>query len=199
MDAPKPAAPIISVLGDSYTAGSPYGGYDGDGWPARLQIRYGYEVRSKAAGGTGYSVTTVKGTRRMGETISRLSVPRSDVILFVGSRNDVSTNPSVVAHDARAAYKEAKTRANRIIVIGPIWDASQPPPQAYAINTVLRREAERAGALYVDGVDWFQGREDMIGEDAVHPNSEGHAYLRDKVAQVLADAGVPAPTSPQAG
>lgn len=183
--------PVVQIIGDSYTSGSGEG-RGLDGWPARIQGRYGIQMRSVAMGGMGY-VTTDAYSRTFMYQVDKLSDANPDVILLVGSRNDASTGAGAVYEAAIEVMAEVKKRAPKVIAIGPIWDSSDPNGGAKAARDAVKRAAKDSGITFVDGLRWFAGRDDLIRDDLVHPTNEGHKVLRDRVYEVLVKAGVKAP------
>ena len=55
------------------------------------------------------------------------------------------------------------------------------------IRDSLRDQAAQIGAAFIDPIadGWFVGRPDLIGQDGVHPNDAGHAYMADKIAPLI--------------
>ncbi len=183
----------IAVIGDSYTAGSGDGGSGPRAWPQlawQLLARQGVQVDADVAaeGGAGYGQRGNRGN--IFEDLTAQAVRHNDaLVVFFGSRNDQPVDPqrftgfaSETLHLARYAAPAAK-----FLVIGPPWTTANPPAAVLKIRDSLRDQAAQIGALFIDPIadGWFVGRPDLIGQDGVHPNDAGHAYLADKIAPLI--------------
>ena len=183
----------IAVIGDSYTAGSTEGGNGPRSWPqlAWQQLaRQGVQVDADVAaeGGAGYGQHGNSGN--IFEDLTAQAVRHNDaLVVFFGSRNDQPVDPqkfngfaSETLHLARYAAPAAK-----FLVIGPAWPTASPPAAVLKIRDSLRDQAAQIGAVFVDPITdgWFVGRPELIGQDGVHPNDAGHAYMADKIAPLI--------------
>ena len=183
----------IAVIGDSYTAGSGEGGNGPMSWTAQawnLLAQRGVQVQADVAaeGGAGYGQPGSRGS--VFQDLTARAVRRNDaLVVFFGSRNDQPVNPTQLPalaagtfHLARYVAPEAK-----VLVIGPPWPSSTPPPAVLAIRDTLRAQAAAVDATFVDPIaeDWFVGRPDLIGHDGIHPTDAGHAYMAAKIAPLI--------------
>ena len=185
----------IAVIGDSYTAGSGEGGNGPRSWPelawGRL-ARQGVEVDADVAaeGGAGYGQRGSRGS--VFEDLTAQAVRRNDdLIVFFGSRNDQPVDPQQFPALAAETFQLARfaAPAAKVLVIGPPWPTAGPPPAVLTIRDSLREQSAAVGAVFVDPITegWFVGRPDLIGQDGVHPNDAGHAYLADRIAPLIYD------------
>ncbi len=187
---PVDSAPLVAVIGDSYTGGSAMGGYGAGNWTEIIRLRLNsanmpVRMTMSGQGGSGYVNPGSRGTVFPGEA-ARIVDPYDKVVVIFGSRNDTRQPVQAVRSAANATYSQIKsTAANAtLVVIGPAWTNRDVPPAITAIRDVLRSEAEAAGAVFVDPLteSWFFGEETtLIGEDGVNPTDDGHQYLADRI------------------
>jgi len=185
----------IAVIGDSYTAGSGEGGNGPHSWPEltwALLAREGVEVDADVAaeGGAGYGQRGSRGS--LFEDLTARAVRRNDdLVVFFGSRNDQPVDPQrfpMLAADTLRLARFAAPAA-KVLVIGPPWPTTGPPPEVLKIRDSLRDQAAAVGAMFVDPINegWFVGRPDLIGQDGVHPTDAGHVYMAEKIAPLIYD------------
>ncbi len=185
----------VSVIGDSYTTGSDQGGNGSDGWAPqvwRALSRRGIAVTPTVAaeGRAGYCTRGDHGS--IFEDLTVRTVKPSDVlVVFFGSRNDMDVDPTRLSVSMNTTLNLAHqiARSAQLLVIGPPWPTDNPPAQVLRVRDVLNYQAELAGATFVDPIAlrWFAGRPDLIGADGVHPTDEGHTYMAEKIAPLIAD------------
>lgn len=191
--APKPEPDLVTIIGDSYTGGSDMGGYKAANWVARVQMTMDdANLANQGVGGTGYA-TDAK--TNFGSRIKPNIGPATDLVVFVGSRNDIVSSPAAVGAAASAAYAEAKAIAPeaKLLVIGPVWGGSDVPDVMFPIRDAVQESATAAGATWVDPIEdgWFLSTPEaqaLIGEDGVHPTDEGHAFLANTIGPLIQDA-----------
>ncbi len=160
-------------------------------WPALISDEYTVELF--AFGGTGYVRTRdddPPGEDTNFVTHAREVDPDSDIVLMIGSVNDYLADPVEIEAAAEEAIGLAQAAAQgaRIVVIGPI-SPTWPVPDGYAnANTAVGLAAAAMDVEFFDAIDagWFEGHEDLIGEDTLHPTDAGHAYLAELIRDVLA-------------
>lgn len=193
--APGVAAPLVhvAVIGDSYTTGSNEGGNGPSSWTEqawKLLGQRGINVVADIAaeGGAGYAQPGNRGS--IFSDLTARAVQRNDaLVVFFGSRNDQPANPAEFPARAAGALHLARFAAPeaRVLVIGPPWPSSTPPPAVLAIRNALRAQATAIGATFVDPIaeDWFVGRPSLIGHDGVHPTDAGHTYMAEKIAPLI--------------
>ncbi len=183
----------IAVIGDSYTTGSNEGGNGPLSWTAQtwnLLAHRGVQVQADVAaeGGAGYGQPGNRGS--IFHDLTARAVHRNDaLVVFFGSRNDQPVSPADLPSLAAGTFHLARHVAPdaRMLVIGPPWPSSTPPPAVLGIRDTLRTQAAAIGATFVDPIaeDWFVGRPGLIGHDGVHPTDAGHAYLAAKIAPLI--------------
>jgi lysophospholipase L1-like esterase len=176
----------LTVIGDSYTAGSGADSGEEARWPALVRTKLGIAVDNLAIGGVGYAQTNEKGENFVVE--SRDISPESTAIVFFGSRNDQS-NPAGVRTASAEAFANAlkAVPAEDILVIGPAWTDSMPPAFVTAARDSVKASADEAGLTFIDPLElgWIADTPDLIGDDAIHPTDAGQAYLAEKLSPLV--------------
>ena len=190
-----PAEIQVGVIGDSYTSGTPVGGLGDKGWPALAQKQLrsqGLDVDLSvgAEGGSGYVDPGGKG-HVFGDQILRAVKPDDQLVVLYGSSNDATDTVPLdkLATTIGGVMSQVKTRAPKakLLVIGPNFTHPDPPPGILAVRDVVEKQAQEAGATWVDPIaeGWFLDRQDLIAPDA-HPTDDGHKYLAQKIAPLIA-------------
>ena len=180
--APEPT--LVTVVGDSYVAGSNMGGTGSAGWTtlasADLQTHGVVDITRAGVGGSGYVERGPTNTV-FGEAMARSVGPKTDLIVFFGSINDRNKAPDAVKAAAAQTFAEAKKLAPnaKLLVFGPAWMNSKVPAEVLATKEAVHAAADAAGAQWVDPIAerWFFDQPALIGTDKVHPTNEGHAYM----------------------
>lgn len=176
--------PNSLFLGDSYTAGS----LNTVKWPAVVAGQMKWNYVNAAVGGAGYSNSA--GNNLAAQIDAMEVVP--DIVVVTGSRNDVY-NPEAVKDAATDLYAKLKVAAPeaRVVVIGPIWDSTEPSSGAVAANEATKEAATEAGLPFVDALseNWL-GVPALIQGDGVHPNDAGQQKLAERIGQKLNELGL---------
>lgn len=187
----------MTVIGDSYTGGSAEGGAMGtkENWVARMQHSLkvdGHRAAVNVVGlsGSGYVATGLDG-RNFATAVSDEVTSATELVLFLGSRNDMGTTSDELVAAAQQAYTEARSIAPDVdlLVIGAPWVNENIPSEVIAVNEALRVAAEQFGAQFIDPVNdgWFFGQNSLlIGLDGVHPTNEGHVYMAGIITPLVA-------------
>lgn len=183
-----PVLPLVSVVGDSYTGGSAMNSAgNAHLWWSLAEQDLHIQVQELAFGGSGYVATGPAGQN--GTTFVQRATrifPRTDLIVFFGSRND---GPDGLASAAEKAYQEAKVAAPdaKLLVIGPPWVNGNPPPSIIADRDAIHAAAVAAHADWVDPIadHWFPNGNTLIGSDGVHPTDVGHQHLASLIEPIL--------------
>ena len=181
----------IAVIGDSYTTGTDMGGSGALAWPQAtwgLLAKQGLTVSAdvQSEGGAGYTHIGEQGATF--QSLTAKAVHDDDLVVYFGSINDMPLDPLFPGIAART-FQLARTFAPgaKLLVIGPLWPSGNPPPELTDLRESLRRAAAEAGAGFADPIAerWFAGRPDLIGQDGIHPNDAGHAYLGHRIAPLI--------------
>lgn len=189
-----PAVPTVAFIGDSYTAGA--GATSADArWSTLVSESQGWEELNLANGGTGYA-TAVEGENAQSacakdycpqytEVIPAAAEASPAVVIVSGGRNDVGQNidyASIASFylDLRGTLPDAE-----IYAVSPVWDARETPAELPLIADAIRDAVTAVGGTYVDIGQPFAGEPQLITEDDVHPNDDGHETLASVIIAAL--------------
>lgn len=179
---------LVTVIGDSYVAGSSMGGTGATNWTSVLSSDLKGEpevdMTKQGLGGSGYVKRGPTG-KIFSEVISSSVGPKSNAVIFFGSINDQAAKPEELREAANKAYADTKAAAPnaKLIVIGSPWTSPNVPRSVLANRDTLKEAALAAGAVWVDPIEegWFFNQPSLIGADKTHPTDEGHAYMEKLV------------------
>lgn len=194
--APAPTrqyVPAVGFLGDSYTAG------DGSTnravrWTTLLSKQRNWVEINAGYGGTGYGTAgrLAGGTpyaARVPQAVTGVADAVKPIIIVSGGRNDYSekTPADVLSAGITKTFTDLRAAAPkaRIVALSPIWDDDPAPEALAAIGAEVKAAVEAVGGQYVDLGHPFAGRADLMGEDGVHPNDAGYAFLAEQVNAAL--------------
>jgi lysophospholipase L1-like esterase len=118
--------------------------------------------------------------------------------LYIGV-NDVrglDWDPGAFAADYEPSLGFLAARCDRVLTVTAPLALGLPPAGAKVadLNAVIRRAADRAGALVVDLSDF--GARNHVMADRVHPTAFGQIAIAERALAVLAGDGLVAPVSP---
>jgi lysophospholipase L1-like esterase len=180
----------ILVIGDSYTAGSNQGGVGSTSWPRVMSEAlhaHGLDVSLDvdAEGGSGYA-RPGRQRHTFPQLVRRSVTAETDLVVFLGSRNDTAPKAALeaAAADAFTAVRAVAPGA-RLLVIGPPWVDDRPPAYLLADRDALAAATAQMGGVFVDPLaeGWFtRDSGALIGADGVHPTDAGHRYMADLIA-----------------
>jgi lysophospholipase L1-like esterase len=192
-----PTPKVITMIGDSYTSGTPDGGLGAKGWPSLVSVRLrsdGIATAAKIAAeaGSGY-VTAGHAGHTFGQLAESAVQPHDDLVIYFGDLND-GYDGGLDIEQATAAVNETFTKTRdtadkaKLLVIGPVWPSTDPPPPyAVALNQILRDQASLVGATFLDAIEerWLQGEPALVAPDQMQPNDAGHSYLADRIETLI--------------
>ena len=184
--AAAPAVPVVTVLGDSITAG--LGLPARDAMPARLQAaltRMNVLAKVRAAGVSGD--TSGGGLARVDFSVG------SDTALCVVALggNDLlqGIEPRVTKANLRAILQKLRARRINAVLVGvgapPLIGASY-AREFNAIYPTLAREF--SAPLYANILAGVRGSRQLMQSDGIHPNAAGAKIIGDRLAPVVAQA-----------
>jgi lysophospholipase L1-like esterase len=201
-------APVVMVLGDSYTAGidatPPEATY-----AAETARRLGWQIIIAGHRGTGFVAPG-----RIGKSFSMLYEeelawrPAPDMVMVVGGHNDWGHDPLLVAAYARELLTKIRTRwpDAAVVLTGPMW-GGDPPPASLRVRDALKGVASELGLPFIDplGERWITGgvrRKSgnarlYIRRDGIHPNPAGNRYFADRLVADLRRLGLDQPHPPR--
>lgn len=182
---PPPPPPLVTVLGDSITAG--LGLASNMAMPARLQTaldRMSIKARVKGFGVLGD--TSANGLARIDRVPSETSVC---VIALGGNDLLLGMEPAMTKANLRAIIQHLKERNVRVVLAGVKAPALLGVAYARRFSAVYPDLAREQRVFYAP--DFFTG---VIGvsrymqRDGIHPNAEGARIIADRLAPVVAQA-----------
>lgn len=192
----RPQSEQVVVVGDQSAAGTIFGGSGPTNWTNELQRLIGQAgidafVRNFARSGAGYTPNPAVTTTFI-DDVRRWVNADTDVAMLFGGNNDVESVPAL-EKSVPQTLEEIKAIAPdaRIIVVGPIWSAPEPPPgKVIEANDAIRQASEEFGAEFVDtiGENWFTGRDDLRGADGTSPNDAAQSVIAQRLSPVVAAA-----------
>ena len=190
----------VVVIGGSLTEGTPFGGVGQKSWHqvAFRQLRkQGVEITDEISGegGSGYLARGYRGTT-FGEKVRSLLEPDGDLVIIFGGTSDAphkSESVAAAVSDTFALVRTASPHAT-LIAIGPASPVADPPPEETRIRDIVRDEAAKADAVFVDPIadKWFVNDPNSIGEDGLHPTDAGHVYMADRLLPIIQQVLAPA-------
>ncbi|MFI6514737.1 SGNH/GDSL hydrolase family protein [Spirillospora sp. NPDC050679] len=189
-------APVVLVLGDSYTTGirgiTPERAY-----AAQTARALGWQVVIAGHAGTGFA-----GTGGTGKTFATLYEeqlawrPAPDMVLVSGGHNDVWYPPGLVQQNARTLLAKMRKRwpGTQLALVGPMW-GGDPGPTALTVRDVLREAAAGLRVPFIDPLAerWITGNvrrragnaPRYIRSDGTHPNEAGNRYIAERLVADL--------------
>jgi acyl-CoA thioesterase-1 len=180
--APRPR--IVTVLGDSITAG--YGLPAAAALPARLQAalaRLGVAAIVRPAGVSGD--TTAGGLARVDFSVQA----DTDLCLVALGGNDLlqGLDPADMKRNLTKIVERLKARHIRVLLAGHAAPAAIGAGYARDYNAVFPAVAKAEGvALYPDLLAGVGGHPALIQPDGIHPNAAGAALIAGRLAPVVA-------------
>ncbi|MFB9967478.1 SGNH/GDSL hydrolase family protein [Sinosporangium siamense] len=190
-----PRAPVVAVLGDSFTVGSgPVRTWDSyAAWTAR---ELGWHLVVAGAAGTGYVNTGRVGRDFQRSFMYELSWrPAPDLLIVSGGHNDRRLRPALVYFAAAKLLRTVRTHwpRTRIVVMGPIWMGYM-PRWALSVRDAVALAAAKAKVTFLDPLErrWVTPHSamGMLLPDGVHPTHQGHMRLARWLTDSLRTRGV---------
>lgn len=182
---PPPPPPLVTVLGDSITAG--LGLATDMAMPARLQSALDrMSIRSRVQGFGVFGDTSANGLARVDK------VPAETFVCVVAlGGNDLlqGLDPSMTKANLRAIISRLKERNIRVVLAGVTAPALLGVAYARRFTALYPDLAREQGVFYAP--DFFTG---VIGvsrfmqRDGIHPNAEGARIIAERLAPVVAQA-----------
>lgn len=183
---PAPAAgvPVLAVIGDSYSSPDWAPAGPASGWPVLVAVGLGLSLVNLAAGGSGY----VHASASTFPSAAARVPAGADVVVVFGGINDQGEAqhvPANVPAAARATFGTVRrlAPAARLIVVGPQWPYTGPPPATHlTMRDGIAAAALQHGATWLDPIadGWLADRA-LIAADGHHPNVAGHRMLAERI------------------
>jgi acyl-CoA thioesterase I len=179
-------APVVTILGDSITAG--LGLSAGDALPARLQAALAVIGVAATVRGAGVSGDTTAGA------LARLDFsvqPDTRVCVIELGANDYlqSVEPKVMQANLAAIVRRLKARGVAVVLAGSNAPRTGSGAYGRAFDAVFPNVARAGGAILAP--DLLTGVEDRPGfrqADGLHPNAAGVKIIAARLAPAVARA-----------
>lgn len=182
--APKPS--VVTVLGDSITAG--LGLPARDAMPAQLQAalgRLGVSVVVRAAGVSGD--TSGGGLARVGFSVANDT--RVCVVALGGNDLLQGVDPAQTKANLRGVLQKLKARGVRAVLVGVTAPPTIGGAYAREFNAIYPSLAREFGVpLYANILAGVGGNPALLQRDGIHPNAGGARRIGDALAPVVARA-----------
>lgn len=183
--APPPSPPVVTVLGDSITAG--LGLAQDLSMPARLQAaldRLGARSQVRNLGVLGD--TSANGLAR----VDRVPAETSVCVVALGG-NDLlqGTDPSMTKANLRAIVQHLKSKNIRVVLAGVRAPGLLGVDYARRFTQVYPDLAREQEVFYApDFLTGVIGVARYMQRDGIHPNAAGARIIADRLAPVVAQA-----------
>ena len=182
--APKPV--VITVLGDSITAG--LGLPARDAMPAQLQValgRLGISAIVRPAGVSGD--TSGGGLARVGFSVSKDT--QLCVVALGGNDLLQGVDPTQTKANLRGVLQKLKARNVRAVLVGVAAPSRIGASYARDFNAIYPSLAKEFGVpLYANILAGVGGDPALMQRDGIHPNAQGAKKIGDALAAVVAKA-----------
>lgn len=182
---PLPPPPLVTVLGDSITAGL---GLASDmAMPARLQAALDrMSVKSRVKGFGVLGDTSANGLARVDRVPAETTVC---VIALGGNDLLLGLDPSMTKANLRAIIQHLKERNVRVVLAGVKAPALLGVAYARRFSQLYPDLAKEQGVFYApDFLTGVIGVSRYMQRDGIHPNAEGARIIADRLAPVVAQA-----------
>lgn len=192
--APAWSGTRVAVVGDSFTAGTQYGGRGEANWVARTRAavqmaNLSIDVAVSAYGGQGY-LAKGEGGHTFGDSARAVVDSETAGVVVFGGSNDINVKGDLPRAVQALCDEVRKTaRGIKILIVTPAWPSSAAGVVAVADNAaVLKNAARPCLAEVMDPVadKWFPDldsrRAEFIGSDGIHPTDAAHAVFADRIA-----------------
>jgi len=191
-----PPAPLLAVVGASFTAGVGAGA-PFLGWPYLLGRLLGYQVAAVGVPGAGYVRRGVDGGGPVRRELQDLHLHRLSprVVVVQAGHNDIGEPAARVARRVRQdlALVRASAPGATVVLLG-VFPKGRPSAAARETSAVIARAAHHAdpSAVVVQPIADHWHFPTIAG--GLHPDPAGHRWIARAMAAVLRHAGV-APTA----
>ena len=178
--------PVVAFLGDSYAAGAGASS-PSKGWTDLVSHHLGWVEKNLSLTTAGYSTAGEPGETSYRARIHALVATGAQIVVVSGGRGDVSVGATRLRSEVRATLVgiHAALPKAKIIVVSPTWGNSPAPARLTAVITIVRAEAVRAGATYLNIGEPMAGKVALMAVNGWQPNDAGHAAIAAAVEKAL--------------
>ncbi|MEW1933132.1 SGNH/GDSL hydrolase family protein [Rhodococcus sp. NPDC079359] len=183
-------APVVAVFGDSYSEGTGATDPAADGYTTLLAADTGWDLRVTSLSGGGYRNPGVDGSGPYVRKIEAadLAAMKPDLIVIQGGLNDSGFGEETRTGAQRAiTAAQAASPGTPIVVVGLLWGQGNLTEEAQRPYDSIEQAARAAERVL------FVPTEDLrfpLVADNVHPTTEGHRMIAERIEQGLSAAGL---------
>jgi acyl-CoA thioesterase I len=181
---PRPL--LVAFLGDSYAFGHGASG-PSKRWVNLVSLNKGWSEANLSQEATNYSTAGEPGFTSYRARLSAVVATGAQIVVVSGGRSDVGVDSAQFRSDVRATFAgiHGGLPKARLIVVSPTWGNDPAPARLIALISIVKDEAQRAGATYLDIGEPLFGHSSMMDVDGWHPNDAGHAAIAAAVEKAL--------------
>jgi lysophospholipase L1-like esterase len=178
---------IVAFLGDSYAFGTG-ASTQSKRWADLVSLKQGWVEKNLSDNSTSYSTVGAPGSTSYQARLGAVVATGAQIVVVSGGRNDAGVAATQFSADVRATFAgiHAGLPRARIIVVSPTWGNDPAPQRLTDLISIVKAEANRAGATYLDIGEPLFGQASMVGADGWHPNDAGYAAIAAAVEKALA-------------
>ena len=153
-----------------------------------VSLKRGWVGKYLSDNTTSYSTAGEPGGTSYRARLGAVVATGAQIVVVSGGRGDVGVSATQFRGDVRATFAgiHAGLPKARIIVVSPTWGNDPVPARLTALISIVKSEAARVGATYLDIGEPMFGHPNMVGVDGWHPNDAGHAAIAAAVEKALA-------------
>lgn len=178
---------LVAFLGDSYAFGHGASG-PSKRWVNLVSLNKGWSEANLSQDATNYSTAGEPGFTSYRSRLGAVAATGAQIVVVSGGRDDVGVDPAQFRGDVRATFAgiHASLPKAMLIVVSPTWGNDPAPQRLTALILIVKAEAKRAGATYLDIGEPMLAHSSMMDVDGWHPNDAGHAAIAAAVEKALA-------------
>ncbi|KRE26659.1 hypothetical protein ASG82_08905 [Mycobacterium sp. Soil538] len=172
----------ISVIGDSYSAGS-----DNDvTWPSLVAAASPLSISDVAVAESSYAGRAGQ-SGRFADQVDKALASKPDVIVVFGGIGDVALPNQQITQSAVDLFTELSRRAPdaELLVFGPIWHQHPVPDVFVTLDSDIAKAANTTHTTYVSLIreKWLVA--DVLMRRNVAPTDEGQSVLAQHLRPLL--------------
>lgn len=182
--------PWVYFIGDSYTEGTAADSGRGSLWSSIVCDSRRWYERNLGMDGSGYATNGRDGKNYIGQ-IQASRLEGADGVVVSGGLNDVARGVSLDELRSRVSQTFTLIRSYAPRVPFTVLSVFNPfPDQSTNIrimNDILRSEAFRVGAVFVEASDLIRGDQKLLGPGGLELDDQGHAAIAAVVGGQIAE------------